>query len=249
MSYGADFATADPANAPLDAPIFIGADPTLWGVLILLLAAATLLGWWFGARSVARRPDAARSIWEAIDEAAKDAMKADDNALKGRAEHLLKVVNNRLGRTLALAKGLSKNVGRLQKAVDGKVEDDHGGGHAGGHGGGHGGHGSHGAHAHTPAHGAHDAHAERVLKPAGASASSAAAASAVTVITVGPAAVHPPAESAPAHHDHHAEPREMTQREQTDALRLAVAAFNQHWRDEQSRIAELRAAHAELSGG
>ena len=240
MSYGADFATADPANAPLDPPLVIGADPALWGALILLLAAAALVGWWFGARSVARRPDAARAIWEAIDEAAKDAMKADDNALKGRAERLLKVIENRLGRTLKLAKGLSKNVGRLQKAVEGKAEDEHGG-HGGGHGHGHG----HGAHA--PAHAPHDAHAERVLEPAGASAASAA--SAVTVITVGPAAVHPPAEPAHGAHDHHPEPRDMTQREQTDALRLAVAAFNQHWRDEHERIAELRAAHAELSGG
>lgn len=244
MSYGADFAMADPANAPLDPPIFIGADPVIWLALILLLAAAALAGWYLGARGASRRPDAARAIWEAIDEAAKEAMKADDNALKGRAEHLLRVIDKRLGRTLKLAKGLSKNVGRLQKAVDGKVEEDHG--PAGGHGGhGHGDHG-HGGHAGHGSHGAHDAHAERVLEPAGASASSAAAASAVTVITVGPAAVHPPAET---HHVHHAEPHDMTQREQTDALRLAVAAFNQHWREESDRIAELRAAHAELSGG
>ncbi len=41
--------------------------------------------------------------------------------------------------------------------------------------------------------------------------------------------------------------REMSHREQTDALRLAVAAFNQHWRDEGARVGELREAHAELS--
>ena len=126
MSYGADFATADPANAPLDAPIYLGADPVLWAALILLLLAAALLGWFLGSRSGPKGGDASHSIWKAIDGAAKDAMKADDSALKGRAEHLLSVVDNRLGKTLALAggkDGLSACVKALRGAVDGRLPD------------------------------------------------------------------------------------------------------------------------------
>lgn len=242
MSYGADFASADPANAPLDAPIYFGADPVMWGALALLLLAAGLLGWFLGSRAAPKTGDASHAIWKAIDGAAKDAMKADNSALKGRAEHLLTVIENRLGKTLALAggkDGLSACVTALRGAVDGKLKDkprddkhdahppkaDHGKGHDDGHG-------------HGDDHG-HDGHGPT---------SSVGAAAANITINVAPS---PPAEK-PGHDPHHPEPaprKEMTVREQTDALRLAVAAFNEHWRHEKARIRALRAALAELSGG
>jgi hypothetical protein len=56
MAYGADFATADAANAPLDAPLMIGADPVVWGALLLGLAAALLIGWYFGSAGEAPDP-------------------------------------------------------------------------------------------------------------------------------------------------------------------------------------------------
>lgn len=237
MSYGPDFATADPANAPLDAPLYLGADPVLWGALILLLLAAVLLGWFLGARAAPRTGDASTSIWKAIDGAAKEAMKADDSALKGRAEHLLGVVDNRLGKTLALAggkDGLSACVKALRAAVDGKLpekpKDHHDApkapdkAHDGGHG-----------HDDKP-----DDHGH------GPTASASAATASITINVAPPAAA-----SGKPDHDHHPAPaprKEMTVREQTDALRLAVAAFNEHWRHEKARIRALRAALAELSG-
>jgi hypothetical protein len=239
MSYGADFANADPANAPLDGPLFIGADPFVWGAILLGLAAALLLGWYLGARSNHSRADAAQSIWKAIHDATRSAMGADDNALKGKAENLLKVIDSRLGKTLGLVGGMSKQIGNLKKAVKGEAQADahgHGGGHGGGHGAGHG--GGHGG-GHAPAHDAHASH-EVHASPA------------VTIVNVNAgatalAAAQAPADPhAPAHGDK-PEKRDLSHREQTDALRLAVAAFNQHWREEALRVGELRAAHAELS--
>jgi hypothetical protein len=238
MSYGADFANADPANAPLDPTIMIGADPFFWGAILLGLIAALLLGWYLGARSNHSRADAAQAIWKAIHDAARSAMGADDNALKGKAENLLKVIDSRLGKTLGLVNGLSKQIGNLRKAVKGEAEADahgHSGAHGAGHGAGHG--GNHGAHA--PAHDAHASHEVH-------------AAPAVTIVNVNAgatahSAAHPPAEHHPPAHDDKPEKRVLSHREQTDALRLAVAAFNQHWRDEAARVGELRDAHAELS--
>lgn len=240
MSYGADFANADPANAPLDPTIMIGADPFFWGAILLLIAAALFAGYFFGARSRSHHADAAHSIWKAIHDAARSAMGADDNALRGKAENLLKVIDSRLGKTLDLAKGMSGEIGNIRKAVKGESPSEAhgpGGGHAhgGGHGAGHG--GGHGAHAADhDAHGAHEVHA----------------APAVTIVNVNAGATaHAAAQPAADHHvpghDDKPEKRALTYREQTDALRLAVAAFNQHWREEALRVAELRAAHAELS--
>ena len=244
MSYGADFATADPANAPLDAPIYFGADPVLWGALILGLLAAALLGWFLRGQSAPRTGDASDAIWKAIDGAAKDAMKADDSALKGRAEHLLHVVDNRLGKTLSLSggkAGLSACVTALRGAVDGKLadkpkdaHDDHKGHPGKGHDDAHG----KADHKHGEARG-HDSHGPT---------SSVGAAAANITINVAPSA---PAKQDKPDHDHHPTPeprKEMTVREQTDALRLAVAAFNEHWRHRDARTGALRAALRELSG-
>jgi hypothetical protein len=240
MSYGADFANADPANAPLDPTIMIGADPFFWGAILLLIAAALFAGYFFGARSRSHRADAAHSIWKVIHDAARSAMGADDNALKGKAEALRKVIDERLGKTLKLAGGLSARIKKLDDAIAGKgpVQPGGGGGHAvpqtsGGHG---------------CAPGSDKAHGDSGQAGnggggGGGGGAAAAAAASVTVVTIGGPTPTAPTSPPPV-------PQtvgDLSHREQTDALRLAVAAFNQHWRDEAARVGELRAAHAELS--
>lgn len=233
MSYGADFANADPANAPLNGPLFIGADPFFWGAILLGLAAALLLGWYLGARSSSRRSDAAHAIWEAINDAARSAMGADDNALKGRAEALRKVIDERLGKTLKLAGGLSGRIKKLDDAIAGRGPvQPGGGGQPPRAGGGSGGDAAQGESGQGGSGGG-----------GGGGGAAAAAAASVTVVTIGgpvTSAPQTPLVTAPTMGD-------LSHREQTDALRLAVAAFNQHWRDEAARVGELRAAHAELS--
>lgn len=221
MSYGDDFASADTANAPLDGPLFIGADPFVWGAILLGLIAALLLGWFLGARSTTNRADAAPAIWVAINDAARSAMAVDDNALKGRAEHLLKVVEGRLGKTLTLARGMSGRISKLKDAVEGKgPAESHG------HGGGHGPAAPPPTHDEAAGHGA----------------------PAVTIVNVNTGAPpHAAGEPHPPAHDGRSDRRDLNHREQTDALRLAVAHFAEHWRDEAARVRELRDAQAELS--
>jgi hypothetical protein len=129
MSYGDDFATVDTAGAPLDPVIMIGADPMFWGAVLLALAVAAMIGWLLAGGSRSRRNDAAGPIWDAIDDAAKAAMKADTEALPAHASHLHRVLRARLGKTLDFGGGLSRCVDALDLAIKGEVE--HGGGRAG----------------------------------------------------------------------------------------------------------------------
>jgi len=240
MSYGANFANADPANAPLNPTIFIGAAPSFWAAILLALAAALLIGWYFGQRARRSGADAAHAIWKAIQDAVGSAMEADDNALKGRAEALRKVIEDRLGKTLKLSGGLSGWIKKLDDAIAGRGPVQPGSQSnqprqaSGGAGGGA---------ARDPDAGESGQGGTGGGGGGGGGGAAAAAATSVTVVTIGGLAgptQTTPTPPAPIVGD-------LTHREQTDALRLAVAAFNQHWRDEAARVGELRAAHAELS--
>ncbi|MCS6627427.1 hypothetical protein N0B44_31430 [Roseibacterium beibuensis] len=214
MSYSDDFATVDTAGAPLDPTIMIGADPMVWGAIVLALLVAAMIGWLIGG-SRARRPDAAPAIWEAIDDAAKTAMKADTETLPAHASHLHRVLRARLGKTLNFGGELSRCVDDLDLALKGEVE--HGAGHAG------------------------DDHPAGDDAPASAD-SDAASSPNVTIVSIHPAE---PARSRRPSRKHGK--RSMTTKERNDALRLAVADFNDYWRHRSARQNDMRAVIAELS--
>ncbi|WP_332658118.1 hypothetical protein [Brevundimonas sp.] len=218
MAYGADFATADAANAPLDAPLMIGADPVLWGGLLLGLAAALLVGWLVGQNGKTSRPDAAESIWEDIDDAAREAMKANADNLSAKASALLRTIERRLGKTLGMAGGAGGITEALKKALDGEPA-----------------HKPHGDH--DPDTGHEDKHGHHDAPPP--------AASGVTVIVNnGKSEGHKGADDHPG--DHGAK-TPLGVQARNDALRLAIGHFNDHWGQRRDRVRELRAAHAELS--
>lgn len=220
MAYGADFATADAANAPLDAPMMIGVDPVLWGALLLALAAALLIGWYFGQGSRSARVDAADSIWEEIDDAAKDAMKADGDSLPARASTLLRTIDRRLGKTLGMAGGAGKITKALEKALKGEAADKP--------------HAPHGDHGHGAGH--DDKHEHHDTAPA-------AAGGVTVIVNNGKGDGHKPDDG---HGDHDAK-KPLSVQERNDALRVAIGHFNDHWGLRRERVRELRAAHAELS--
>lgn len=218
MAYGADFATADAANAPLDAPLMIGADPVVWGAILLGLAAALLIGWYFGQSGKASRPDAAESIWEEIDDAAKDAMAASGDTLSARASILVRTIERRLGKTLVLAGGASKIIKALKKALGSEPADK-----------------PHGDHSHDTPH--DDKHGHHDAPPA-------TAGGVTVIVNNGKSDDHKGADD---HHGDHDAKKPLTLQERNDALRVAIGHFNDHWGLRRERVRELRAAHAELS--
>lgn len=224
MSYSDDFAGVDTAGAPLDPTIMIGADPMFWGAILLGLIVAGLVGWLIGQGGRSNRRDAAHAIWDAINDAAKAAMKADTEALPALASTLQRVLKARLGKTLAFGGELGKCVKALDTALKGEVEDKghHHAGHAPGADAGHG-HEGHGAG--ESGHGAAPPHASN--------------AASVTIVSVNaPSTAHP-------HPPEHGK-RPMSTKERNDALRLAVADFNDYWRHRSAREGEMRAVVSEL---
>lgn len=214
MSYSDDFASADMAGAPLDPTIMVGADPLFWGGVLLALLVAAMIGWLIGGSARSKRVDAAASIWEAIDDVAKTAMKADTEALPARASELQRVLRARLGRTLDFGGELTGCARALDKALKGEVED-------------------------------RSARAVAAPAPAGdpaapnREAGSSSAAASVTIVSVHPQAA---SDSAPARSGK----RSMTNKERNDALRLAVADFNDYWRHRSAREGDMRAVVTEL---
>lgn len=217
MSYDDDFAGVDTVAAPLDPTIMIGADPMFWGAVLLAVLVAAMIGWLIGADSRSKRADAAGAIWKTIDDAAKAAMKADTEALPARASDLHRILRARLGKTLNFGGELSGCVDALARALKGE------GGHAG----------EPAGHEPPPAEDATAAHDHP-----NAPASSAAAN--VTIVSIHPTATDHPGR--PGHGK-----RAMTTKERNDALRLAVADFNDYWRHRSAREGDMRAVIAELS--
>lgn len=227
MSYGADFAAVDPAGAPLDAPMFIGADSFVWGAVLLAILAAGLIGWIIGQYFSRSKVDAAEAIWKAVNDAVKDAMKASTDDLPSRAAALRRVLDTRLGKTLKFGGELGASIKDLDTAIKGEIEDK--------------------APAAPPA-----AKAAACSHEAGTGSAATAAAAAATNVTIvslcpppaTPACTAPAAAPAPPAKP---EKRPMTTTERNDALRLAVAKFDDYWRHKKARELSIREVVAELT--
>jgi hypothetical protein len=223
MSYGADFAHADPANAPLDPVIMIGADPFVWGAILLIVLAVGLIGWMIGHYYSRSKVDAAEAIWTAVNDAVKEAMKASTEALPDRAGNLQRVLQYRLGKTLKFVGELAASIKDLDAAIKGEIEDK------------------------TPAAvpAAKAAAGSQEAETGAAAAAAAAAATNVTIVSVCPQPS--PAQAVASAPPAKPEKRPMTTTERNDALRLAVAKFDDYWRHKKAREDNIRDVVAELT--
>jgi hypothetical protein len=229
--YSSDFQGAGTFE-PVDPPLFLGIEPLLLALLVVLGAILFWLGWQLRSNQTARDTDAAERIWKAIDDALKTAMKADGSALVGRAEEVERTIRRNLGATLAIGKGLCAGLKSLNAALDG----------------------------HRPGH--HDSHSDphpehddtEHTDEAGDHTESAHS-GAVTQITVvngvreGGTSGRHPAGSGHSGSGHHGggHGAHLTPRERDHALRAAIADLNDYWRLKSERIGEMREAHRELS--
>lgn len=233
-----DFTPAESVYEPAGSDLFFSLPPMGLAALALLLLLAFALGWFGRDWRRPRTGDAAETLWKALDDAAKDAMKADNGALAGKAEALAAEIDRRLGATLMLGKGLAGPLGALRKALKGERpvsahsdgSEDHDTGRD--------------SHAHD-AHADHAAPGDHGVNERAAPAASAHATTVNINVGQGPT---PPRPTPPIQTPDHPPRRPLSAEERDRALRLAVADFNEHWRRRAERIGELRRAHGELSG-
>lgn len=227
MHYDADFAGADPANAPLDAPLFIGADPMLWLVLLGAVAVAALLGWQLGRGASRTGGDAAERIWDDVHDAIRDAMKSSSHDLPGQVDRLKRLIDSRLGRTLKLAGGIAGPLKAMTAALDGAAPPKHG---------------------HKPAEPGYQAgRSENTAHGDGGHGAAAPAPVATATINIltGPAHDHGHAKP---DHDHADEKKPLGIKERNAVLRAALDELHDHWAARKARIDEMRGAWDELSG-
>ncbi|GLK47456.1 hypothetical protein GCM10017620_04290 [Brevundimonas intermedia] len=255
-NYPQDFQAADPAVLePVDSTLFLGVHPLLLLLLAALVLGLMVLAWRAGKGATTTQPDAAESIWRAIDRACQAAMTANSDALVGAAKALRVTYDDCLGAVVILAEGPSKPLKAVDHALKGRIKEpvkakeetpsqdptakpDRPGPH----------------HAAVPASVTVVSNSHVVIKgdrvehaPDG---SGTAHAPGAAVLDKPPYAPHPPKPvppPAPANPVEKEVEREMTKAEQLSALREAVAQFNDHWCRRKERIDELRAAHRQLS--
>lgn len=251
-TYPSDFQPAEPGLETVDPGVLLGLDPLLIVIVLALLIAVAVLAWILGRRQLRAEPDAAESIWRAVNDAVQGAMRANTDSIPGKARHLRSVIDHRLGAVLALTGGVSDAVEALDDVLEGR----------------------------RPGHDAHTKEAHKEGRKETSHAVPAAPAH-VTVVSNshvvikgdrvktedgghghdGPAdhghADHGHGDGhgdhghgdahRPPHRDDHAHPAPLTRQQEADALRAAVSRLNDHWGQKVERIRQLRAAHRALS--
>lgn len=225
MNYSQDFTAAEDVYTPVQDQLFLGLPPLLLVLLLLLLIAAAAGGWMMGQgrRSTDGGSDAA-AIWKAIDEAVRAAMTAHSDGLRDKATALSRTIDERLGRTLALAGGL-KAAGALKTALkepEPTREPPQGQARPSA----------------TP-----DRPSNTRDAPEGEPQTTA-----VTIERVNQVVIHNPPPSAGGSNSESGPTRAPpTEAERRDNIRKAVSDLNDHWRLKDARIEEIKAAHRELS--
>jgi len=253
--YPSDFNAAESVYAPVEDTLFLGLPPLLAALLVLLLLAVAAGAYMMGRRNQEHSggsdaDKAPTEIYEVILRYASAARAASSNELKQKAEVLDRKIDEYLGPVIVVGKDLGGLVKALKQAGEGKVEEpakaetrpDPEPGHktcgCGGAGTPHGctcggGHG-------------HPAQTQPVsinqIYIGGAPVAHSVGHDTVAHESAPPKSDKPEAKPEPK-----TVKRDMSHREQVDALDKAVRAFNDHWLDRDTRIGELKAARAALN--
>jgi len=239
-TYPSDFQPVDSAALEaVDSGVLLGLDPLLILILAALLLGVAALAWVLGRRQLRAEPDAAESIWRAIDDAIQGAMRANTDSIPGKARHLRSVIDHRLGAVLGLTGGVSDSVEALDDALAGRrpEHDDHA----------RGGHHEAAAAPTAPAHVTVVSNSHVVIK--GDRVKTDDVDHGHEASDHGKGHGHDDTHKASHTEGHagHGHSAPLTRQQEADALRAAVSRLNDHWGQKVERTRQLRAAYRALS--
>lgn len=121
-----EFGAPAPGFGGVDEPLFLGVEPIVAGLFLLLLLGVALLAWLMGRRDgAADGPDEApKEIHKRILKAAQAALSAPSDRLHEKAKALRAVIEDLLGPVIVVANGMGAKVKALDEALKGEVKDE-----------------------------------------------------------------------------------------------------------------------------
>ena len=121
-----EFGAPAPGFAGVDDPLFLGVEPIVAGLFLLLLLGVAVLAWLMGRREgAAAGPDEApKEIHKRVLKAAQAALSAPSDRLHEKAKALRAVIEDLLGPVIVVANGMGAKVKALDEALKGEVKDE-----------------------------------------------------------------------------------------------------------------------------
>lgn len=118
----------------VDEPLFLGVEPIVAGLFLLLLLGVAALAWLMGRRDgAADGPDEApKEIHKRVLKAAQAALSAPSDRLHEKAKALRAVIEDLLGPVITVANGMGAKVKTLDEALKGEAKEEAKPGPAGG---------------------------------------------------------------------------------------------------------------------
>ncbi|HEV2081601.1 MAG TPA: hypothetical protein VGR32_04010 [Brevundimonas sp.] len=121
-----EFGAPPAAYGGVDDPLFLGVEPIVVGLFLLLLLGVAALAWLMGRREgAADGPDEAPGeIHKRVLKAAQAALSAPSDRLHEKARILRAVIEDLLGPVITVANGMGAKVKALDEALKGEVKDE-----------------------------------------------------------------------------------------------------------------------------
>jgi hypothetical protein len=121
-----EFGSPPAGYGGVDDPLFLGVEPMVAGLFVLLLLGVGALAWLMGRREgAADGPDQApKEIHKRILKAAQTALSAPSDRLHEKAKALRAVIEDLLGPVIVVANGMGAKVRALDEALKGEVKEE-----------------------------------------------------------------------------------------------------------------------------
>ncbi|MBU1324597.1 MAG: hypothetical protein KJ676_05095 [Alphaproteobacteria bacterium] len=121
-----EFGSPPAGYGGIDDPLFLGVEPMVAGLFVLLLLGVAALAWLMGRRTGAAEgpAEAPKEIHKRILKSAQAALSAPSDRLHEKAKALRALIEELLGPVIVVANGMGARVKALDEALKGEVKEE-----------------------------------------------------------------------------------------------------------------------------